>query len=153
MKQNSPIRVLLVEDNPDHVEITMGVLQAEDCISKIDVVADGEQAINYLHGMGDYNDREKYPTPDLILLDINLPKVDGIEVLKHIKNDSVLRKIPVIILTTSESDRDIEEAYDKGANSYIAKPVSSKDFIAKIRDMGFYWAETNILLGAKDTNE
>ena len=145
MKKNNPIKVLLVEDNPDHAEITTKVLKAGGCVKKIELVTDGEQAIDYLKGKGDYADRGKFPIPDLVLLDIKLPKVDGIEVLRKIKHDPVLKKIPVIVLTTSESDKDITDAYTEGANSYISKPVSFEKFIDKITDLGLYWVGTNIL--------
>ena len=150
MTTNRPIRILLVEDNPDHVEITIRALKSCGCVGGIDVVTDGDQAINYLHGRCDYADREKFPIPDLILLDIKLPKVDGIEVLRQIKHDPVLKIIPVIILTTSASDRDITDAYTEGANSYISKPVSFKKFIAKITDLGLCWADTNTLPSANE---
>ena len=145
MTKNNPIKVLLVEDNPDHAEITMKALEKGGCVKKINIVTDGEQALCYLRGEGDYADRVKFPIPELVLLDIKLPKVDGIEVLRKIKHDPVLKKIPIIILTTSESDKDIANAYTEGANSYISKPVSFEKFIAKITDLGLYWVDTNIL--------
>ncbi len=139
-----------MEDNPDHAEIAVRVLEGSALVEKIDVVTDGEQALDYLYGRGDFSGKKKPPAPGIILLDIKLPKIDGIEVLHNIKNDDMLKKIPVIILTTSESDRDITDAYTEGANSYIAKPVSYQKFVNKLTDLGFYWKETNTLPGADE---
>jgi len=147
VKKNNPVRILLVEDNPDHAEIAVRVLEGTAPVEKIDVVTDGEQALDYLYGKGDFSGSNKPKSPAIILLDIKLPKIDGIEVLRNIKNDDVLKKIPVVILTTSESDKDVASAYAEGANSYIAKPVSYQKLVDKLIDLGFYWTETNILPG------
>jgi len=143
--RTAPANILLIEDNPDHAELTVHGLKNCGLVNKIDVVGDGEKALEYLHGKGDFSNRQKFPLPTLILLDIKLPKVDGLAVLKAVKKDPVLKKIPVIILTTSESDKDIAEAYAEGANSYIAKPISFSKFVDKVGSMGFYWTVTNTL--------
>ncbi len=145
MKIN-PTNILLVEDNPDHAELTVKALQEEgDMINKIEVVGDGEEALEYLYHRGRYADSRRYPRPGLILLDIKLPKIDGIEVLQIIKKDENLRNIPVIVLTTSESDKDMLASYQYGVNSYITKPVGFREFSKRIKEMRYYWLLVNSL--------
>lgn len=140
-----PITILLVEDNLDHIELTINALRTNGLVNKINVVYDGQEALDYLYARDKYSDRNEYPKPELILLDIKLPKIDGLEVLKILKTDSELKKIPVIILTTSENDKDITSAYTNGANSYISKPVNFVEFHKKINDLKMYWVLTNTL--------
>ena len=104
---------------------------------------DGEAALDYLYGRGAYADRIKYPLPNLMLLDLRLPKIDGLEVLKAVKTDEALRPLPVVILTTSDAERDMAMAYEYHANSYVTKPVNFEDFSKLLRDLGFYWLAWN----------
>ena len=138
-----PLTILLVEDNPDHAELikrNMGDFQVANTLNH---VKDGQAALDYLHGRGKYADRQQFPMPHLILLDLRLPKVDGLDVLKEIKIDDALRVIPVVILTTSEAERDMAMAYDYHANSYVTKPVNFIDFSKLLKDLGFYWLAWN----------
>lgn len=138
-----PASILLVEDEEAHARLTERAIRKAGNANRIDVVPDGEQALDYLFNRGQYSDPAKHPRPGLILLDIKLPGIDGIEVLKQIKADPVLRKIPVIMLTTSERDEDIAGSYCYYANSYLTKPVGFKEFEEKIRQMDFYWLLIN----------
>lgn len=109
--------------------------------TRLDIVSDGEQALDYLYCRGLYANKPKAALPDLVLLDLNMPKMDGREVLRRIKSDDWLRKLPVIILTTSQQEADIVRSYDLGCNSFISKPVDVSTFISVIRDLGLYWFE------------
>ena len=144
------ISILLVDDNPDHVELTLNGLKCDGLINKINVACDGEEALDYLYNRGKFKDRKKYPKPELILLDIKLPKIDGMEVLHIIKKDPLFKSIPVIILTTSDNQKDVEAAYYEGANSFISKPVSFKEFVEKLCEIKLYWAVTNVLPGDEE---
>ncbi|MBC8505714.1 MAG: response regulator [Anaerolineales bacterium] len=140
--RNDPIEILLVEDNPDHVELILDALQNNGLINALKIVNDGKAALDYLFQRGDYVDATK---PGLVLLDINLPKIDGIEVLRQIKKDPELKTIPVIILSTSDNDEDIERCYGNGANSYIVKPVDFEKFRQAIQELKMYWIVSNRL--------
>ena len=109
----------------------------------INHVKDGQAALDYLHGRGKYADRRLFPKPHLMLLDLRLPKVDGLDVLKEVKTDEVLRPMPVVILTTSDTERDMAMAYEYHANSYVTKPVNFVDFSKLLKDLGFYWLAWN----------
>lgn len=135
-----PIDILLVEDDPDHAELTIMALQDNQVINKIHWVKDGEEALDFLYHRGKY---QEVKHPGLIILDLKLPKVDGLEVLHQIKSDASLKLIPVIILTTSSRDEDIAKAYQDGVNSYITKPVDFKEFTQKIKEIKLYWVLTN----------
>jgi CheY-like chemotaxis protein len=139
------IHILLVEDNPDHADLVMASFEEGRIVNKIHWVKDGEQALHYLRRKNSFEDPAASPTPGLILLDINLPKVDGLSVLKGIKENPRLKRIPVIMLTTSDQHRDIDRCYEIGANSYIIKPVDYHGFQAKMQEIGFYWVLTNQL--------
>lgn len=128
--------ILLVEDNPADVRLTQEIIRDADIPSRLHIARDGEQAMAMLRQQGDFADT---PRPDLILLDLNLPRKDGREVLAEIKADESLRSIPVIILTTSKSESDIATAYGLHANSYIAKPVSLKEFTGLLKGLQTYW--------------
>lgn len=132
-------RVLLVEDNPGDIRLTQEALKESQMDIHLDVVSDGEQAIDFLMKKGKYVDSIR---PHIILLDLNLPKKNGIEVLKEIKAHDSLRKIPVIVLTTSDADHDISKAYSLNANCYILKPVDFDDFAKVIRLIEVYWFNT-----------
>jgi CheY-like chemotaxis protein len=138
-----PLTILLVEDNPDHAELVMRNMSDFQVANKIVHVEDGEAALDYLFGRGAYTDRKRFPLPHLMLLDLRLPKVDGLQVLKEVKNDPALRAVPVVILTTSDAERDMALAYEFHANSYLTKPVAFTDFSKLLADMGFYWLAWN----------
>jgi CheY-like chemotaxis protein len=140
-RQTRPAIVLLIEDDPGDQELTRRAL-AEGVV-KVDlhIVQDGEQAIDYLKGRGEFTAAGAAPRPDLILLDLNMPKVDGREVLRQVKTESNLRDIPVIVLTTSQQETDIVRSYDLGCNSFITKPVDLESFVHAIRELGRYWFE------------
>jgi CheY-like chemotaxis protein len=127
-----PIEVLLVEDDPGDVLMTQEAFEEHKVRNKLNVVSDGEEALAYLRREGQYADA---PRPDLILLDLNLPKVDGREVLANIKDDADLRRIPVVVLTTSQADEDIVRSYSLHANAYVTKPVDFERFIAVVRQI------------------
>lgn len=138
-----PIRILLVEDNDAHVKLIKRALNEDRLANPIDCVTDGEEALDYLFRRGAYEDPEKSPRPDLILLDLKLPKVTGLEVLSQIKADPNLRDIPVVVLTSSTAARDIEEAYAHHVNSYIPKPLDFEKFREVVRGLDFYWTIYN----------
>ena len=138
-----PLIILLVEDNPDHVEMMVRSLQDHRIANKIYCVSDGEAALDYLFRRGDYADPRESPRPHVILLDLRLPKIDGLEVLKEIKTADETCRIPVVILTTSEAEGDIVRAYDNHANSYLVKPVDFDKFTRLMDDLGFYWLGWN----------
>ncbi len=138
-----PLDILIVEDEPAHAELTRRAIRKAGNANRIFIVSDGEEAFDYLYHRGKYEDNAKYPLPGLILLDIKLPGIDGIEVLKKIKEDDLLKRIPVIMLTTSEREEDIARSYNHYANSYLTKPVGFKEFEEKIMQFEFYWMILN----------
>jgi len=135
-------RVMLVEDNPDHAELVRRVLQNHRIPSTIDHFADGREALDFLLGNGSGGGPPD-PLPDVMLLDLRLTRVDGLEVLKVIKEHERLRAIPVVILTSSEASRDIAAAYQRHANSYLVKPVGYEGFVELMEDLGSYWLTWN----------
>jgi len=139
------IPLLLVEDNPDHAELTIKALQKGKLANRIHWVKDGEEALHFLFHEGRYTNQSEAPRPGLILLDIRLPKVDGMEILRRVKADEQLRTIPVVMLTTSDRGEEVAESYRLGANSYITKPVRFSEFIEKIETVEVYWLLTNKL--------
>ena len=136
------VNILLVEDDPAHAEIVRRNLQKSNVANRIVHVADGEAALDYLYRRGNYADCDA-PTPHLVLLDLRLPKVDGLEVLRTVKSDSMLKSIPVVILTTSAAESDLAKAYSHHANSYLVKPVGLHDFMDLMRTLGYYWLAWN----------
>jgi len=138
-----PLTILLVEDNPDHAELVIRNMADFQVANNIIHVEDGEAALDYLHGRGKYADRKQFPLPHLMLLDLRLPKIDGLEVLKEVKSSTNLRAMPVVILTTSDAERDMAMAYEYHANSYVTKPVNFSDFSKLLKDLGFYWLAWN----------
>ena len=139
-----PLRVLLVEDNMDHDELVMRNLKNHRVANKIVHLSDGQAALDYLFRRGAHTDPADSPRPHVILLDLRLPKVDGLEVLKALKASDDLRHIPVVVLTTSEAERDIARAYSHHVNSYLVKPVGFEQFHQLMESLGFYWLGWNI---------
>lgn len=133
------INILLAEDNPADVEITQEAFKRGKLRNKIFVVKDGREALDYLFHQGEYQDKAAYPTPDLILLDIKMPKVSGLEVLEKIKRDEELKRLPVIVLTVSDREADVIKAYNTGVNSYIVKPVKFSEFLDVVARVKEYW--------------
>ena len=142
MKENA-VEILLVEDNPNDVELTLRGLKKSNLANKVFVVRDGEEALEYIFTTGSYSERNINHIPKLILLDLKLPKVDGLEVLRQVKSDERTKMIPVVVLTTSKEEKDIMESYKLGVNSYITKPVNFDKFVSSVRDIGFYWLLLN----------
>ena len=135
--------ILLVEDNADDEELTIRTLQKNHLKNKIVVVRDGVEALDYLFGTGKYKDRDLSVSPVLIMLDIKLPKLNGLEVLKRIKTDQRTKFIPVVILTSSDEEKDLIESYQLGANSYVRKPVDFAEFQNSVRQLALYWVLLN----------
>ncbi len=142
MPTSSVVEILLVEDNPDDVELTLHGLRRERLANNIQVVRDGEEALEFLFCRGRYADRADNRLR-LILLDLKLPKVDGIEVLRRIKADERTRTIPVVVLTSSREEQDVVATYNLGANSYIQKPVDFDKFRGTVKQVGLYWLVVN----------
>jgi CheY-like chemotaxis protein len=140
---NEFVLVMLIEDNPDHAELVMRTLAEHQVVNQIRHFSEGQSALDYLFRRGEFTDPATSPRPNLILLDLRLPRVDGLDILKEIKNSDELRCIPVVILTTSEAERDIARAYMNHANSYLVKPVGFEEFNKLMEDMGFYWLGWN----------
>ncbi len=138
-----PILVLLVEDNADHAELVIRTMENHHIPTQIKHISDGETALDYLLRRNKFSDPENSPRPHMILLDLRLPRVDGLEVLRLIKEEEELRRIPVIVLTTSEAERDVLHAYENYVNSYLVKPVGFEDFSNLMKDLGIYWLGWN----------
>jgi len=137
------VKILLVEDQKSDAMLIKRALLKGGILNQVIVLRDGEQALAYLKAEGNYADREVYPLPDMILLDLKMPKVGGLEVLRELKQIEGLKRIPVIVLTSSALSADVNAAYDLGANSYLVKPVKSEAFIKVARDIGCYWLMLN----------
>lgn len=131
-----PVEILLIEDNPGDVRLTIEALKESKIINNLNVVTDGEEALNYLNKEGEYKNA---PRPELILLDLNLPKKDGRELLSEIKQADKFKRIPVVILTTSQTEEDIFKTYSLHANCYITKPVDIDQFIKVVKSVGDFW--------------
>ncbi len=137
------MEILLVEDNPEDAELTMRALRKNNLANKVFHVKDGEEALDYLLRRGKYDGRAAHDCPKMVLLDLKLPKVDGIGVLRRIKSDDKIKSIPVVVLTSSHEDRDLAECYRLGANSYIVKPVEFDNFIKAVTELSLYWMLLN----------
>lgn len=135
--------ILLVEDNPDDEALTLRALRKNNILNEVVVARDGAAALDYLFGEGGHAERDTSVMPGLILLDLKLPKVDGLEVLEHIRADDRTRLLPVVILTSSKEEQDLIDGYNLGANSYIRKPVDFVQFTEAIRLLGLYWLVLN----------
>lgn len=136
-------QILLVEDNPDDRDLTLRVLRQHQLVNDIVVAADGAEALDYLFGRGRWADRRPEDLPKLVLLDLKLPKVSGLEVLAAIRADARTRRLPVVVLTSSRVEEDIVGSYDRGANSYVCKPVVFGEFAEAVRQLGLYWLLLN----------
>ena len=135
--------ILLVEDNPDDVMLTEAALQENKIFNKLVVTRDGVEALDYLFRTGKYADRDAEEVPQIILLDLNLPRLNGLDVLRKIRSDVRTRMLPVVILTSSMEERDVIDSYQLGANSYIHKPVDFSQFSEAVRNLGLYWLVLN----------
>ena len=141
MRLTSP--VLLVEDDPDHTLLMRRALERARVANPLVTVSDGEEARDYLFGIGKYDGRDPRDAPVLVLLDLKLPKVDGIDVLREIKGNEATRAIPVVVITSSEEEKDRVESYQLGVNSYVVKPIEFESLVRTITDLGFYWLAIN----------
>jgi two-component system response regulator len=137
------VEILLVEDNPNEVELTLRALKKHNLANKVYVVKDGEEALDFIFAIGAYAGRDIDHHPKVILLDLKLPKVDGLEVLAGIKADERTKVIPVVVLTSSREERDVVESYKLGVNSYIVEPVDFEKFVQAISELGLYWLLLN----------
>lgn len=143
MTENNIVEILLVEDNPQDLELTKRALRKGNLTNNIHVARDGAEAIEFIFCEGSYATRKIEDGPKVILLDLKLPKVDGLEVLKRIKNDPRTCSIPVVVLTSSKEQKDVVESYQLGVNSYIVKPVNFEGFSAAVLEIGMYWLLLN----------
>jgi CheY-like chemotaxis protein len=137
------IEIVLVEDNPDDAGLTIRALKKQNLANNLVHLKDGEEAINFLFSLGEYKDKPLSKTPKVVLLDLKMPKINGLEVLQKIRGDDRTKMIPVVVLTSSNEDPDIKECYKLGVNSYIVKPVGFDDFTKVVADLGFYWMVLN----------
>jgi DNA-binding response OmpR family regulator len=135
-------RILMVEDDPKDVELSLTALEEYNLANEVVVVHDGEEALDYLYCRGKYQDRSS-DNPAVMLLDLKLPKVDGLEILKQIKTDEKLKMIPVVVLTSSHEEKDMIASYKLGVNAYVVKPVDFHEFVNAIKELGIFWAVIN----------
>jgi CheY-like chemotaxis protein len=140
MKPTGSVEILLVEDDPQDLDLTLRALRLARLTNNIRVARDGAEALDYIFGEGPWAGRSP---PDIVVLDLKLPKVDGMEVLRRAKSDPRTRAIPIVVLTSSKQERDVVESYKLGVNSFISKPVSFEQFTEAVRQLGFYWALLN----------
>ena len=140
---NDQVEILLVEDDPEDLDLTMRALNDAHVCNRIQVARDGEEALDFIFCRGPHSERDRDCHPKLILLDLKLPKVDGLEVLQQIKGDPRTRGVPVVILTSSKQEQDMVQGYQLGANSYIQKPVDFDQFQSTIKSLGYYWLLVN----------
>lgn len=142
--------LLLVEDNPDDEALTLRALSKYNLANNVIVVRDGQEALDFLFGEGEYTGRDISMPPQVILLDLKLPKVDGLQVLERLRSDDRTRYIPVVVLTSSDEEQDMLRSYDLGANSYVRKPVDFEQFMEAARQLGLYWLVLNGVPYARD---
>ena len=137
------VEILLIEDSPEDAELTIRVLKEQNLANRLVWLKNGAAGLDFLFGRGAYADRNIIETPRLVLLDLNLPKIGGLEVLQQLKADARTRKIPVVVLSSSTQDKDILRTYDLGVNSYVSKPVHFEEFASVVTQMGLYWMLIN----------
>lgn len=135
-------RILLVEDTPNDIELTLAAMEENNLANEVIVVRDGAEALDYLYRRGAYKMRAP-GHPAVVLLDLKLPKIDGLEVLKQVKCDAELRSVPVVMLTSSREEQDLVRSYDLGVNAYVVKPVDFGDFVGALKELGLFWAVIN----------
>ena len=143
MAVTNEVEILLIEDNPNDVELTLRALKKHNLTNKVHVVKDGAEALEFIFATGAYASRDINHSPRVILLDLKLPKVDGLEVLRQVKSNERTKMIPIVVLTSSKEERDLVESYKLGANSYIAKPVDFESFVKAVSELGMYWLLLN----------
>ncbi|MDP8206154.1 MAG: response regulator [Candidatus Electryonea clarkiae] len=143
MDNKNAIEILLVEDNPNDIALTLRAFKKHNLLNKVHVVEDGEEALEFLFATGKYSSRDINNNPKVILLDLKLPKVDGLEVLRRVKSDDRTKKIPVVVLTSSREEQDMVESYRLGVNSFIVKPVNIDKFIDAVNKLRYYWLLLN----------
>ena len=135
--------ILLIEDNPSDIELTQRALEKGHILNKLVVASDGQEALDYIFGTGAYEERDTSDFPALTLLDLKLPKVSGLDVLRRIRSEPITRRMPVVILTSSREEQDMAASYDLGVNSYIRKPVDFEHFVQSVAQLGLYWLVLN----------
>lgn len=143
MTNHTNVEILLVEDNPSDAEMTIRALKKHNLVNNLVHVKDGEEALDFIYARGSFMSRKGLSNPRLIILDLKLPKVDGLEVLKILKNDQEMKTIPIVIMTSSREDKDLIEGYRLGVNSYVVKPVEFENFVKAVADLGLYWMLLN----------
>jgi len=143
MTESHAVELLLVEDNPQDLELTLRALRKASLANHVQIARDGAEALDFIFCEGPYATRSIRDRPRIVLLDLKLPKIDGLEVLRRIKGDPRTRMIPVVVLTSSKEQCDVVESYHLGVNSYIVKPVNFEGFASAVRDLGFYWLLLN----------
>ena len=143
MTDINEVEILLVEDNPNDEELTLRALRKHNLANRVHVVRDGAEALEFIFATGPYNQRKVENGPKVILLDLKLPKVDGLEVLRRVKSDERTKATPVVVLTSSREERDVVESYKLGVNSYMVKPVDFDQFIQAVSQLGMYWVLLN----------
>jgi len=143
MAGTNEVEILLVEDNPNDAELTLRALKKHNLANRVQIARDGVEALEFIFATGPYSGRNIHHHPKIILLDLKLPKVDGLEVLRRIKSDERTKVIPVVVLTSSKEERDLVESYKLGANSYITKPVDFESFVKAVSELGLYWLLLN----------
>ncbi len=139
-----PAHILLVDDNRMDVELTLNAFREAGLANHIEVAANGRQALDYLLGRSEYADRARFPLPDLVLLDLKMPGIDGFEVLRQLKREPIVKRVPIVVLTSSREEGDQALSYDTGANSYLVKPVSFAGFVEVVRGITSYWLTLNV---------
>jgi two-component system, response regulator len=139
----SAVEILLVEDSPEDRELTLRALRTRNLVNRLHCVADGEEALEFLFATGRYRDRAGEPAPRLVCLDLKLPRVDGLEVLRRLRAEARTRTVPVVVLTSSREERDLVESYRLGVNSYVVKPVEFEPFVQAVSELGLYWLLLN----------
>jgi CheY-like chemotaxis protein len=143
MENLNEVEILLVEDNPNDAELALRALKKNNLANNVLHVSDGEQALDFIFARGKFNGRSKTARPKLILLDLKLPKVDGLEVLKEIKSNPQTKITPIVVLTSSKEEEDIVKSYELGVNSYIVKPLDFDQFVNSVKELGLYWLILN----------